>query len=127
MNDINLSHEDTVPEWARREASFARALEISALLKRGMLLDRAATNKLVSKLESLDSDVTGCAMMIAQLRGVLARKDWLRISVVADPATVKTSGVNIGIAETKATKQPKPRLSPMQKWQRRNGLDRRVL
>lgn len=105
----------------------SEALEVSTLLTRGMLLDRAATNKLVNRLEALESDAAGCKIMIAQLRAVLARKDWLRISVVADPSTVKTSGVNIGIAEAKATKQPKPRLSPMQKWQRRNGLGRRVL
>lgn len=104
----------------------SEAVELATNLKAGMLLDRADTNRLLNKLERMESAVPGCVIMCAQLRGVLARKDWLRISIVADPMTVRTAGVNIGIAEAKMTKT-KTRLSPMQKWQRRNGLDRRSL
>jgi hypothetical protein len=100
-----------------------RGVELASLLTAGMLLDRAATKRLLRQLTALQSDVPGCAVMIAQLRGVLARTDWVRISIVADPRTIRTAGVNIGIAEAQPAKL-KTGLTPMQKWQRRNGLRR---
>lgn len=109
---------------ALAETSRQETLDLATNLKAGMLLDRAETRRLLNKLTRLESEVPGCAIMCAQLRHALARKDWLRISIEADPATVRTSGVNIGIVEVKATKT-KTRLSPMQKWQQRNGLNLR--
>ena len=90
-----------------------------------MRLDRTQTKRLLRGLEKLDSRIIGCEVMQGQLRGVLARKDWLVISVTAEnPSAVRATGVTIGIIEAKAEKKS-TRLSPMQKWQQRNGLGRR--
>lgn len=97
-----------------------RGVELFSRLKLGMILDRSETNRLLRSLENLDSTVAGCLVMQAQLRGILKRKDWLLISIKADPDTIRTTGVSIGIHQPKAGKQPK--LSPQQKWQQRNGL-----
>ena len=102
----------------------SEAVELASRLKVGMQLARAATNKLLRHLEKMESEVAGCSIMQAQLRGVLARKDWLLISITANAATVRTVGVNIGIVQAKTVKT-KTRLSPMQKWQHANGLNRR--
>ena len=104
----------------------SEAVKLASRLKVGMKLDRAQTNRLLKTLENLESEVAGCAIMQAQLRDVLARKDWLVISITANAATVREFGVNIGIVQAKTVKT-KTRLSPMQKWQKRNGLDRRSL
>lgn len=101
-----------------------QAIELANVLSGGMVLDRPAVNKLLRKLATLDSGVSGCATMQAQLRAMLARKDWLRISISANAATVRTLGISIGIVESKPTPARRG-LTPMQKWQRRNGLDRR--
>jgi hypothetical protein len=110
---------------ALQTASGTMAVEISARLSAGLQLNRAETNRLLNTLENLNSSVAGCEIMQAQLRAVLARKDWLVISIEANAATVRTLGVNIGIVALKP--QPiKSRLSPMQKYQRQHGLGRRI-
>ena len=112
-----------------RSAGFAPlggsgAVELAMQLKRGMVLDRPNTNKLLRLLENLESEVIGCAVMQAQLRAILAQKDWVKIGITADPSTIRTTGVNIGVVEAKYVKT-KTRQSPMQKWQRNHGLNRR--
>jgi hypothetical protein len=104
----------------------SEAVELASRLKVGIQLDRAQTNRLLKTLENLESEVAGCSIMQAQLRGALSRKDWLLISITANAATVHTVGVNIGIVQAK-TMKTKTRMSPMQKWQQRNGLNRRSL
>ncbi len=74
---------------------------LSVALEQGVKLDRTATRHLLKMLKKLDSDVVGCAVMQAQLRTVLARRDWTVISLQVDPATVRETGVSIGIAEGK--------------------------
>jgi len=70
-------------------------------LEHGVKLDRVATRHLLKMLKKLDSAVVGCAVMQAQLRTVLARRDWTVISVRVDPATVRETGVSVGIVEGK--------------------------
>jgi hypothetical protein len=124
-DELQITHERTA--MARfAELPGSEAVELASRLKVGMQLDRAQTNRLLKTLENLKSEVVGCAIMQAQLRGVLARKDWLVIGITANAATVRTVGVNIGIVQAKTVKT-KTRLSPMQKWQQRNGLNRRSL
>lgn len=98
------------------------AQEVAASLVHEVQLDRPATRQLLRALEKLDSAVAGCAIMQAGLRMMLARKDWLVISIVVDPATVRVSGAQLGIVKFKPAK--KPGLSPMQKYQTKKGLRR---
>jgi hypothetical protein len=93
------------PESSALVAHFART----------MILDRADTRRLLRRAERLMPGI-----VCAQLRGVLERRDWLVISVVADPATVFRTGVNIGIVQASA--EPRHKKSPMQKWQAKHGM-----
>lgn len=95
-------------------------------LKIGMRLDREETRRLIRSLEQLDSADPGLVIMYSQLRAMLVKKDWLRIHISAtDIQALKLTGVSIGVLESKLEKRS-TRLSPMQKWQRKNGLGRRV-
>ena len=91
----------------------------------GVQLDRAATNKLLRELEKIDSTATGYRIMLAQLRDVLKRKDWLLIDIAAETASLRKFGVSLGIIQAKIPKIKSPRPSPLQKWQQRNFLNRR--
>lgn len=74
---------------------------LAVALEQGVKLDRTATRHLLKMLKKLDSDVAGCAVMQAQLRTVLARRDWTVISLQVNPATVRETGVSVGIVEGK--------------------------
>lgn len=99
-------------------------------LKKGLLLDRAATNQLLNKLIDIESNlpasdqpatnppdnqlarreqpIPGLKIMIGQLRSILARKDWLRISITGTPENMAKYGANIGIAEARYVKPKTP-------------------
>ena len=126
---MNTEIQDCHPTTSEPGCSLSRlcseAVALSARLKIGMQLDRAETNRLLRTLENLASNVAGCTVMQAQLRSILARKDWLLISVsAASPEATRMTGVQIGIIQGKTPKL-RTRQSPMQKWQQRNGLGRR--
>jgi hypothetical protein len=90
-------------------------------------LDRAATNKLLRDLERFDSTAPGLAAMLALLRSVLARRNWLLIGIATDVGPLRDVGFSIGILQAKIPKIKPPRRSPLQKWQQRNFLNRRSL
>jgi hypothetical protein len=101
------------------------ANELSTRINIRMRLDRTQTKRLLRDLEKLNSSIVGCDVMQAQLRNVLARRDWIVISIAAEsPEAVARHGVNIGIVEARPEKIS-TRLSPMQKFQRKHGLLRR--
>lgn len=94
-------------------------------LKIGMILDRKQTNRLLNEISKLETDSPGCATMQAQLRSMLAQRDWVKISITApDSDYLKKWGVCLGVAEYKLNAKS-ARLSPLQKWQRNSGRDRR--
>jgi hypothetical protein len=95
---------------------------LTASLVRGAKLDRATTRKLLRTLEKMESEVPGCIIMQAQLKSVLARRDWRVITITADPNTVRQTGVSIGIVVFELPM--KPAATPMQKWQAKKGLRR---
>jgi len=103
----------------------SQAVQLSGHIQTGLILDRAQVKKLLRQLEKFGAEVVGGDMIQAQLRGILDRRDWITISIAAaSPASARAGGVHIGIVRSKSV-PTKTRLSPMQKWQRKNGLDRR--
>ena len=97
------------------------SMELGNRLQTGMILDRTQTKKLLRQMEQFGTGLTNCEAIKAQLQGVLNRRDWLTIGVSVEfPA----GHVHIGIVTNKPVTR-KTLLSPMQKFQRKNGLDRR--
>lgn len=87
---------------------------VASHFARTLILDRAQTRALLRRAERWMPGI-----VCSQLRAVLDRRDWLLISIVADPATVSRTGVNIGIVQASAERARK---SPMQKWQAKHGM-----
>ena len=105
--------------------STSQAVQLSGHIQTGLILDRAQVKKLLRQLEKFGAEIIGGEKIQSQLRGILDRRDWITISIAAVSAVdVRMGGVNIGIVQFKSV-PTKTRLSPMQKWQRKNGLDRR--
>ena len=104
----------------------SRAVEVAGRIKVGLVLDRHQVKKLLREVAGCGANIVGCEVMKSQLAGILQRRDWLLVSISADsPSAARLTGVNIGIVQTKPTTK-KNRLSPLQKWQRKNGLDRQA-
>lgn len=80
------------------------ALSLRLALHAGVTLDRGAVRHLRKMLERLGSEMAGAIVMQAQLKAVLDRRDWTVISLRIDPATVRETGVSIGIVEVKTRK-----------------------
>jgi hypothetical protein len=87
----------------------------------GLRLNRAQTKMLLREIVKMLPPLVKRAVMESQLRAILARRDWLLISVSAE----NTIGLQIGIVQAKELKIKQSKLSPMQKYQQRHGLGRR--
>lgn len=69
-----------------------------------MLINRKGTRRLLKVLDRLEPGVTGRQVLIAQLRSVLARRDWQSISVEIDRSLARQVGGSIGIVQFKQQK-----------------------
>lgn len=91
------------------------AMELAGVLRASMTLDRPAVRSLIKSLLEMLSAGAQCEVVQEQLEAMLERKDWAVISVTMNAATVRTSGVSIGVVEWKPGKAPKPQKNP---WKR---------
>lgn len=99
--------------------------EVGDLLRAGLILDRQQTRAFLRSLACVEGHCSGLVALRAQLEQMLARGDWARISVSASSAAaLRQFGASIGVIERKMV-VAKQRLSPLQKWQRKNQLGRK--